>query len=130
LGVLVMKRIVPLGLLGHAWLVTGLALTLNELRTLVAHAYRNTGDPLPFERQVADTLTLGGGWLAEMMAPLGDRFHAAHHRFPQMPYHNLGRAHQLLLRDPELGPSYRTTRRKGVAGALLLLFRVIPPRDV
>ena len=104
-------------------LVTGLALVINQVRTLVAHAYENAGgEPLDVDGQLGDTLTLGGGLLTELVAPLGDRFHAAHHRFPAMPYHNLGHAHRLLLADEGLGVRYRATERRGVLGALRRLF--------
>lgn len=109
----------PLRLVLVFFLVTGLALVINQVRTLVAHAYENAGGGrLDVDGQLRDTLTLGGGLLTELIAPLGDRFHAAHHRFPAMPYHNLGHAHRLLIADESLGVRYRATERRGVLGAL------------
>lgn len=83
----------------HYWAAAALAMVLNQVRTLFAHRYENTGGPLDFDAQIADTITLGGGFLVELLAPLGDRFHAAHHRYPGIPYHNLAAAHRLLLVD-------------------------------
>lgn len=111
----------PLRVLGYFWLVAGLALVINQVRTLVAHAYENVSGPLDVDGQLLDTLTLSGSLLTELVAPLGDRYHAAHHRFPAMPYHNLGAAHRLLLDDAGLGEKYRRTRRNGVLGAVYAL---------
>ena len=32
-----------------------------------------------------------------LIAPVGLRYHALHHWIPSLPYHNLGRAHRLLI---------------------------------
>lgn len=117
----------PWRLLAYFWFIAGLAFAINQVRTLVAHAYR--GGPFDADGQLLDTFTLGGGVLTEIVAPLGDRYHAAHHRFPAMPYHNLGEAHRLLLVDAGLGAKYRATRRRGVLGALGNLFFDRPPRS-
>ena len=48
--------------------------------------------------------TVSGRFLARvaavgrlLIAPVGLRYHALHHWIPSLPYHNLGRAHRLLL---------------------------------
>ncbi|MDP1698451.1 MAG: fatty acid desaturase [Xanthomonadaceae bacterium] len=85
-------------------LLTGILL-LNGLRTLVAHRYRFPGErPLTLMEQFHDSVDVPGNpLLSPLWAPVGLRFHATHHLFPGMPYHNLGTAYRRLknsLSDP------------------------------
>jgi fatty acid desaturase len=114
-------HIISPGLLLHYWVMFALALMINQVRTFVAHAYRNDGTPLTHDAQLDDTLTLGGGWLTEIVAPLGDRFHALHHALPSVPYHALGEIHRILMKESPISPRYARTFRRGVLGALLVL---------
>lgn len=80
-------------------------LLLNGLRTLVAHRYRFPGErPLSLMEQFHDSVDVPGHpLLTPLWAPVGLRFHATHHLFPGMPYHNLGTAYRRLasgLSDP------------------------------
>ena len=70
---------------------------INTLRTLVAHRYENHGDPLDRRGQLADSLDTPGAIWTELWAPVGLRFHALHHYFPGIPYHNLYKAHRILI---------------------------------
>jgi fatty acid desaturase len=41
------------------------------------------------------------GWVQDhIMHPHGDGYHLVHHLYPQIPHHNLPKAHQLLMQDP------------------------------
>jgi len=40
--------------------------------------------------------TPGGPW-TELWAPVGLRYHALHHYFPGIPYHNLGTAYRRIV---------------------------------
>ncbi|OYV74610.1 MAG: hypothetical protein B7Z66_15845 [Chromatiales bacterium 21-64-14] len=80
-------------------------LLLNGLRTLVAHRYRFAGErSLSLMEQFHDSVDVPGHpLLTPLWAPVGLRFHATHHLFPGMPYHNLGTAYRRLtagLSDP------------------------------
>lgn len=109
---------IPFTLVVHHAVMLALALVINQIRTFVAHAYANDGSRLSTEAQFDDTLTLGGGWLTEIVAPLGDRFHALHHALPSVPYHALGAIHRRLLAERPPAPRYEQTFRHGVIGAL------------
>lgn len=74
-----------------------LALGLNHVRTLVAHRYTSIGDKMSHEEQLEDSINITGGVLSELLFPVGLRYHALHHLFPSVPYHNLGRAHRRLM---------------------------------
>jgi fatty acid desaturase len=70
-----------------------LANLLNGWRTLHAHAYTSVGVATDFLGQLQDSTTFQlPAWLGELVAPVGQRFHAAHHLFPYLPYHALAEA--------------------------------------
>ncbi len=68
-------------------------LGLNHLRTLAAHRYTSAGEAISHSDQFLDSTNVQGGWLTELLCPLGLRYHALHHLLPGLPYHNLGAAH-------------------------------------
>jgi fatty acid desaturase len=81
-----------------AWALLAWTLGLNWLRNLAAHTYANTGERLSRAAQVEESVNLvGQTWLTVWMFPVGLRYHALHHLFPQLPYHNLGVAHRRLV---------------------------------
>ena len=77
--------------------VMALVSFINTARVLGAHEYETDGGPRDREAQLADSIdTPGGPWTA-LWAPVGLRYHALHHYFPGIPYHNLGAAYRRLL---------------------------------
>lgn len=103
------------------WLmVVSTASFINTLRTLVAHHYESDGDPTDRTGQLLDSIDHPGAWWTELWAPLGLRYHALHHYFPGIPYHNLAIAYRRLKQslppaadfhhstDPSLPYSLRT----------------------
>ena len=97
-------------LLVQLYLISAASLLLNSLRTLAAHRYRSAGDPMTATQQLLDTLNYPGrSWLIPLWAPVGLRFHATHHLFPGIPYHNLAAAHgRVMGMLPEGSPYHRT----------------------
>lgn len=92
-------------------------LLVNGLRTIAAtHAYRNPADNiLEFSEQMLDSVTVPGNLITTTLwAPVGLRYHAAHHLFPGMPYHNLGEAHRRLMEKLPENSIYRLTLRKSL----------------
>jgi fatty acid desaturase len=73
--------------------------------------------------QLADSNNIvGAGPMIWLLYPVGMRYHALHHLFPSMPYHNMAEAHRLLMRHLPAHSPYRATNRRGVfdaAGSLL-----------
>ncbi len=105
------------------YLVTLLIFTMNSLRTLGAHAYRNPGDTkMSVPDQFLDSVDVTGGILSPFWAPVGLRYHATHHLFPQMPYHNLGKAHDLLVDKLSDNNLYLAATRKNLFHALSTLW--------
>ncbi len=75
------------------WLGVSAAISfVNTLRTLGAHAYESEGQPMDREGQLRDSIDTPGAVWTELWAPVGLRYHALHHYFPGIPYHNLPRA--------------------------------------
>lgn len=105
------------------YLVTVLVFAMNSLRTLGAHAYRNPGDvKMSVPDQFLDSIDVTGGILSPFWAPVGLRFHATHHLFPQMPYHSLGTAHDLLVKKLSNNDLYLSATRKNLWHALSTLW--------
>jgi fatty acid desaturase len=93
------------------WLVVvSVASFVNTLRTLVAHHYESDGGPMDRTRQLLDSIDHPGGWWTELWAPVGLRYHALHHYFPGIPYHNLGTAYRRLVENlPATAEFHRST---------------------
>lgn len=109
------------------WLaVDSLISFINTLRTLGAHAYENEGAPLDRAGQLLDSIDTPGAFWTELWAPVGLRYHALHHYFPGLPYHNLPEAYRRVvshlpvaadykkMSNPSLGWSLRDLVRKGL----------------
>jgi len=96
---------------------------VNTLRTLVAHRYENHGDPLDRRGQLADSLDTPGAFWTELWAPVGLRYHALHHYFPGIPYHNLYKAHRLLMESLPSDSAYCGSLNRSLAGGLTSLLK-------
>jgi len=102
----------------HDWLKT----LPGSPRTLAAHRYASDGSEMSFGGQVLDSINLdpAASGLYELWAPVGTKYHALHHLFPGMPYHNLGTAHRRLMATiPADDPYRRTQSHAGPAFATL-----------
>ncbi|SKU50818.1 putative fatty acid desaturase [Mycobacteroides abscessus subsp. abscessus] len=56
--------------------------------------------------------------LGSLWAPVGLRFHAVHHFFPQLPYHQLGEARRRLMAAIPPDAGYRATEDRSLASSL------------
>jgi len=116
------------------WFMLGTTLSaLNAIRALTAHRYDNDGHELTQSEQLLDSSTFRAQSpsivirlftaLQVLWAPVGLRYHALHHWIPSLPYHNLGRAHRLLLDTLEDSSPYRATLRNGMWSTIVDLIR-------
>ena len=71
------------------------------------------GKEMTFVEQMLDSVTLDNDSpLAVLLNPVGLRYHATHHLFPSLPYHNMRAAHRRLMeRLPADSPYRRTVAR-------------------
>jgi fatty acid desaturase len=96
-GFLIIRGLLPWRVL-TVWLVTvPFVGFINTLRALVAHRYEAYGQPRDRIAQLKDSIDTPGLWWTELWAPVGLRYHALHHFFPGIPYHNLGIAYRRLI---------------------------------
>lgn len=106
-----------------AYLLLGFTLAINWVRTLAAHGFGNRGDPMSYVEQVADSINITGQtWLTVFLFPVGLRYHALHHLFPALPYHNLGIAHRRLTERLPPDSPYHATGRASFFAALAELW--------
>lgn len=106
------------------YLISAAGLLLNSLRTLAAHRYRSAGDPMTASQQLLDSLNYPRrSWVIPLWAPVGLRFHAIHHLFPGIPYHNLAAAHDRVMGMLPEGSPYHRTAGYGLAASLGELWR-------
>lgn len=70
---------------------------LNFYRALVAHKYVADPSNKTIEAQVKDSISIPSSITDFFWAPLGLKFHSLHHYFPTIPYHNLQKAHEILV---------------------------------
>ena len=106
------------------WLaVTSLASFINTLRTLCEHHYASDGGPLDRDRQLFDSIDTPGAWWTEIWAPVGLRYHALHHYFPGIPYHNLRLAYRRLAETNPIGSAYREASSPNLWSSLRSLYR-------
>jgi fatty acid desaturase len=109
---------------------------VNAVRTLAAHRYDRESEELSMTEQLLDSCTVApaerlshrlaaqmAGAGRALIAPVGLRYHALHHWIPSLPYHNLGRAHRLLVETLAREAPYRATIESGFVPALRDLVR-------
>jgi fatty acid desaturase len=102
--------------------VMGLMSFFNTLRTLSAHAYESSGESMDRAGQVADSIDTPGALWTELWAPVGLRYHALHHYFPGLPYHNLGKAHRRLVNALPKDSLYHQAASRGMLHSLRRLY--------
>jgi fatty acid desaturase len=95
---------------------------INTVRTLGSHRYTSDGTPLDRDGQLGDSIDTPGAVWTELWAPVGLRYHALHHYFPGIPYHNLNAAYRRLIRTlPD--SRYREATSPGLPRSLQALYR-------
>ena len=101
------------------YVVTAGMLIVNQVRTLAAHRYDNSGRRLSVTEQLLDSVNLCG-WpgLTVLAAPVGLRYHALHHLLPNVPYHSLGRLQRQLQAELPAAGVYQQTSERGILSAI------------
>lgn len=124
-------RLPPAVLFGWAG-VSAIASGVNAARTLAAHRYNHderASAELSMNEQLLDSCTIAtirrppvsvqiANAARALVAPVGLRYHALHHWIPSLPYHNLGRAHRLLVSVLSPEAPYGATIEHGFTPAL------------
>lgn len=115
----VLLEILPWQVLALWYAIAVAIFILNSLRTLAAHAYRHVGEhKLTLVEQYLDSVNVPGNFFTGLWAPVGLRYHATHHLFMSMPYHNLGRAQRRIAQQLGANELVLQTNRSGLWSAL------------
>jgi fatty acid desaturase len=91
---------------------------VNAFRALGAHRYKSDGEPRGKYEQVLDSIDTPGHFLTELWAPVGLRYHALHHLFPNIPYHNMGTLYRRLLSCVPDDGAYRQAISPGLTTSI------------
>lgn len=120
------RLISPLWILGYLLGVS--VITLNAMRTLGAHRWRGDGHEMSFESQLLDTLNYPRRpWITELWGPVGTRYHALHHLFPSLPYHDAPEAHRRLTAGLPPQSIYHETVRTSLWAEIVTLWKHAKP---
>jgi fatty acid desaturase len=121
----IIAEIIPLIALILWYCVSTLIFMVNSIRTLGAHRYQNSKENvMSYPDQMLDSVNIPGNrWMTPLWAPVGLRFHATHHLFPDLPYHALGEAHRRLIRGHGANSLYGQTVCSGLFSTLNYLWK-------
>jgi fatty acid desaturase len=121
--VLVLNRW-PGPLVVQGYLTAVVLVLMNALRTLASHRWASDGREMTFVEQMLDSVVLDNDSLpAILINPVGLRYHATHHLFPSMPYHNMRTAHRRLMAGLPADSPYRRTVARSVWSVIADLWR-------
>lgn len=108
----------------HAYGVSVAMIILNNVRTLGAHRWTGEGAELTFEQQLLDSCDYPyNPVITELWGPTGTRYHATHHLFPSLPYHNLGKAHRRLMAGLPMDSIFRETVKRSLIAEIAELWK-------
>ena len=101
-----------------------LAQAIKGLRNLAGHLFLSDGNPMSHEAQFLESVTIvGTPWLHELIFPVGLRYHAIHHLFPAMPYHNMPECHRRFMTQLPADSGYRRTLYRSIWQVFAVLRR-------
>jgi len=98
---------------------------MNQMRQLADHHFQGDGSQVSVESHILDSCNYTGkDPLTLLFFPFSIRYHALHHLFPSLPYHNLEAAHGYLVKSlpadsPYLGldqPGWWSTAKRTIFG--------------
>jgi len=103
--------------------ISSCAALCNALRALGAHRYESAGTRLDRGGQLLDSIDTPGALWTELWAPVGLRYHALHHYFPGIPYHNLGIAYRRLISNLPAEAAYQELTSPSLPWSIRRLYR-------
>ncbi|MDQ2775145.1 MAG: fatty acid desaturase [Acidobacteriota bacterium] len=120
---LAIEHVIPLRTFAIWLAVLSMISFVNTLRTLGAHEYESDGEPLDRMGQLLDSIDTPGAFWTELWAPVGLRYHALHHYFPGIPYHNLRRAYRRIMAHLPVADAYKRMSSPSLQHSLQKLYR-------
>jgi fatty acid desaturase len=116
------RGVIPWRAFGVWYVVLAVTGFVNTLRTLGAHRYESDGQPMTRLEQLEDSIDTPGALWTELWAPVGLRYHALHHYFPGLPYHNLAKAYTRLTHALPSETVYRKVTSSSLGASLRTLW--------
>lgn len=87
---------------------------MNQLRQLADHHFEGDGENLTMSEHIMDSCNYTGkDPLTWLFFPFAIQYHALHHMFPSLPYHNLAAAHRFLIDELPDDSPYRELTQPG-----------------
>lgn len=123
---LALANVLPWRAFAMWYVVLGTAGFVNTIRALGAHRYESDGRPMTRLEQLRDSIDTPGRFWTELWAPVGLRYHALHHYFPGLPYHNLGKAYRRLMAALAQEAAYRDSTSPSLPASLTALWNHAP----
>jgi len=100
--------------LPQLYLLAMAVLFCNQMRFLADHHFESEGEPMSMADHVSDSCNYSQNtFLTWIFFPFTIRFHALHHLFPTIPYHNLEAAHAHLTESLPADSQYHALDRPG-----------------
>jgi fatty acid desaturase len=122
--VLLSRGVLPVRTLLVWYVVLMIVSLVNTLRVLGAHQYESDGTPGDRTWQLIDSIDTPGPFWTALWAPVGLRYHALHHYFPGIPYHNLGEAYRRIVGTAGRAPAtYQQSTSSSLRRSLSALYR-------
>ena len=88
-------------------------LVLNQMRLLADHHFVTDGEQFELDAHIRDSCNYTGrDFFTWLFFPFSIRYHALHHLFPTLPYHNLKAAHGYLAEHLPSDSPYHTLDQK------------------
>ncbi|MGI9515657.1 MAG: fatty acid desaturase family protein [Pirellulaceae bacterium] len=108
LGISVWTRMPLLYTLGATTLL------FNQMRQLADHHFESDGNGMSIPDHIMDSCNYTDrDFLTWLFFPFAIKFHALHHLFPSLPYHNLAAAHQYLSQELPADSPYHELSQPG-----------------
>ena len=89
-------------------------LMANQMRFFADHHFESHGEQMSMADHITDSCNYSkNDFLTWLFFPFTIRFHALHHLFPTIPYHNLPAAHTLMTEQLPADSVYHTLDQPG-----------------
>lgn len=103
IGLTVWPRLPLMYLLGASTLL------FNQMRQVADHHFESNGTAMTMDAHILDSCNYTkNDFLTWLFFPFAIKFHALHHMFPSLPYHNLAAAHEYLETNLQNDSPYRS----------------------
>lgn len=100
---------------------------LNQMRQMADHHFEGKGDRLSVADHVLDSCNyVGRDPMTWLLFPMAIQYHALHHLFPSLPYHNLAATHSYLMQTLPSESPYRSLEQPGWWSVAIKMFRRRP----